>query len=102
MSPMSPFVMGSGQNNWPGKAHAENYLKNVRAIFREPALYIVVVGFMLLYGFWAGITAGVVIPFLMPILAKSLEIVFAPLGRLIRKKFRSPSSNKPPDSPQTP
>ncbi len=172
MSPISPFLMGGGRNNWPGvqipdfrekcpkcgnilndvhggtiggfpghelihpssvvgyrcskcnryfpleeflrlkeelkekKAReevlVENYWKDIRDSFKNPYLCLIVVCFMLLYGFWAGITAGIVIPFLMPILAQGLEIVFAPLGRLIRKKFGSPSPNKPPDSPQAP
>lgn len=83
---------------------AKDYWKDVRAIFREPALYIVVIGFMLLrHSFWAEIVICVVVVLLMPFLAKSLEKVFAPLIiKLVRKKFESPPSDKPSDSPKTP
>ncbi len=79
---------------------AKNYWQGVRAIFKNPYLYLIVVGFMLISrNFWVGILAGVVIVLLMPLLAKCLEIVFTPLGRLVRKIL---PSDKSPDNPKTP
>lgn len=79
---------------------ARNYWKNVSASFKSYYLYLIMVCFMVLYkSFWAGIVAGVIFIFLLPFLEAGLEIVFAPLGRLVRKIL---PSDKPPDSPQTP
>ena len=79
---------------------ARNYWKNVRTVLLNPYLYIVVVGFMLLgRSFWAGIIVGAAVVLLAPFLEKGLEIVFAPIGKLVRKIL---PTNKPPDNPRTP
>ncbi len=81
----------------------KNYWKNVHASFRNPYLYLIAVCFMILHkSFWAGIVAGIVISFSLPLLMSGLEKIFAPLIKLVRKKFESSPSDKPPDSPPTP
>ena len=84
------------------EAFLKNYWKSVRASFRNPYLYMIVVCFMILRkSFWAGIAAGIVVSFSLPLLMSGLEKVFAPLIKLVRKKFESSPSDKPPDSPPT-
>lgn len=79
---------------------AKNYWAGVRVVLRNPYLYLIVVACMILgRGFWAGITAGVVISFLLPLLMVDRKKVFVPLGRLTRKTL---PPDKPPDSPKTP
>lgn len=179
MSPISPFLMGGGQNNWPevqnnwpevpipdysekcpdcggilvevhgtiggfpGHEHihpssivgyrcskcnryfplgeflllkekrarkktlVRNYREDIRAVFLNPCLYIIVVGFMLLSGFWAGIVAGIAVVLLMPFLTtglRALEFSEArSIGEIRREKKSGPTPfDKPPDNPQTP
>jgi hypothetical protein len=52
--------------------------------------------------FWEGIVAGIVISFSLPLLMNGLEKTFAPLIKLIRKKFESPPPDKPPVNPKVP
>ncbi len=85
------------------EALVRNYWQGVCTSFKNPYLYLVVVCFMVLHkSFWKGIVAGIVISFSLPLLMNGLEKTFAPLIKLVRKKFESPPSNKPPDSPPTP
>ena len=82
------------------KEFMRNYWEGVRVILRNPYLYLIVAACMVLgRGFWAGITVGIVISFLLPFLMIDRKKVLGPLGGLIRK---TPLLDKPPDSPPTP
>ncbi len=77
-----------------------NYWQGVHVVLRNPYLYLIIVACMILgRGFWAGIMAGIVISFLLPLLMIDRKKIFAPLGRLARKALLP---DKPPDSPSTP
>ncbi len=82
------------------KAHAGNYWKNVRAALLSSYMPIIAIMFMMLSrSFWVGVLASVAIVLLLPLFIKGLEMIFSPLGKLIK---RTPPSGKPPDNPKTP
>lgn len=100
------FTLGEFSLLWKGRDRRKEFMRNywggIRTGFKSPYLYLVVVCFMILHkSFWAGIVAGIVISFSLPLLMDGLEKTFAPLIKLVRKKFESSPSNKPPDSPPT-
>lgn len=82
---------------------SKNYRENVRVIFKSYYFYLIVACFMIIQkSFWVGIMAGVFFAFLLPLLAAGLEKTFAPLIKLIRKKFESLPPDKSSDDLKAP